>query len=370
MKKNIVISAVNIRSGGTLTILNDCLQYLDKNLSGKYNVIALVCDRSLLESTCNITYFEFSKSSGSYFYRIYYEYYYFNKISKLINPFLWFSLHDMTPKVKSEVQAVYCHNATPFYKIKKKDFFIDLKFSLFVLFYKYIYKINIKKNNFVVVQQEWLRNNFIEMYKVENCIVSHPNIKNDKIGFIAPAEKNKNKILFFYPSLSRSFKNFEVIFEAVKQLNKKRIAGFKVVVTIDGQENKYAKLIYEKYSDVKNIEFIGLQPRGRVYELYSESDCLIFPSKLETWGLPISEFKEFNKPIILADLPYAHETLGEYNQAKFFDPEKPDELSSYMEALICNRLAFVPHDQSTPSDPFARDWQELFDILLVGENIN
>ena len=34
-------------------------------------------------------------------------------------------------------------------------------------------------------------------------------------------------------------------------------------------------------------------------------DFLIFPSLLETWGLPISEFEQTNKKMILANLPYA-----------------------------------------------------------------
>ena len=36
MKKTIVISAINLRSGGTLSILNDCLEYLDKEISKVY----------------------------------------------------------------------------------------------------------------------------------------------------------------------------------------------------------------------------------------------------------------------------------------------------------------------------------------------
>jgi len=31
-------------------------------------------------------------------------------------------------------------------------------------------------------------------------------------------------------------------------------------------------------------------------------------------GMPITEFKATGKPILAADLPYAHETIGEYGQ--------------------------------------------------------
>ena len=40
--KKIVISAINLRSGGTFSILQDLLKYLDENLSISYEIIALV----------------------------------------------------------------------------------------------------------------------------------------------------------------------------------------------------------------------------------------------------------------------------------------------------------------------------------------
>ena len=123
MKRLIVISAVNVRSGGTLSILQDFLNYLDTSLASSYKIIALVHSKSLVSNTKNINYIEFPKSTSSYLYRLYYEYFYFYKLSKELNPYLWLSLHDMTPRVNASIQAVYCHNPTPFYKLTKKDFF-------------------------------------------------------------------------------------------------------------------------------------------------------------------------------------------------------------------------------------------------------
>ena len=48
--KTIVVSAVNIRKGGTLTILRDCLGYLSGLASGgEYRVVALVHKRELAD---------------------------------------------------------------------------------------------------------------------------------------------------------------------------------------------------------------------------------------------------------------------------------------------------------------------------------
>ena len=178
MKKLIVISAINFRSGGPLSILHDLLNYLDNSLTNSYRIIALVHSKSVTPNTKNISYIEFPKSTTSYLYRLYYEYIYFYKLSMKLEPYLWLSLHDITPRVNTSIQAVYCHNPSPFYKYKlrKKDFFLDLNFLFQNYFYKFIYRINIKRNNFVVVQQHWIKEEFKKMFDLKNIIVANPNV--------------------------------------------------------------------------------------------------------------------------------------------------------------------------------------------------
>lgn len=362
-RKVIVISAINIRSGGTLSILDDCLQYLDKELSSAYKIVALVHNKTILTKTNNIEFIEFPNSIKSYFYRLYYEYIYFKKLSKNLKPYLWLSLHDITPNVVADRRAVYCHNPSPFYKINFKEFFLDPKFAFFTCFYKYLYKINITKNDFVIVQQKWLKNEFIKLYRVKNIVVSNPNIE-----FSIQDEKaieKSDRTIFFYPAYPRVFKNFELICEAVSLIDSSYADKFKVILTIDGTENKYSKYIFNKYSKIDNIEFIGLQTREKVFEIYSKSDCLIFPSKLETWGLPISEFKTFNKPILAVDLPYARETVGDYNKVKFFSLNNPKELAGYMQNVIDDCLEYDITQNIREAELSLSSWKELFEILLT-----
>ena len=118
-----------------------------------------------------------------------------------------------------------------------------------------------------------------------------------------------NLFRFIFISLVRPFKNFEVICEAVRILNKKHPDGFEVVLTLNGTENRYAKWLYNKYKDTKNIRFTGLIPHEKIDEYYQISDCMIFPSKLRPGGCQFP-----NTPLttahIAADLPYAYETAA------------------------------------------------------------
>jgi glycosyltransferase involved in cell wall biosynthesis len=97
---------------------------------------------------------------------------------------------------------------------------------------------------------------------------------------------------------------------------------------------------------------------------YQRADCLIFPSKLETWGMPLTEFKSTGKPILAIDLPYAHETVGEYGQAAFFPPGGDIQLAAMMRAAVNHGRVFGPVRADQIAQPFAENWQELWKMLL------
>jgi glycosyltransferase involved in cell wall biosynthesis len=374
-KKKLIISGINLFEGGALSIIIDCLSYLnDSELIENFSIIALVHKKNLFDKSKynNISFIEFSKSRKSYLYRLYYEYYYFKKFAKKNNVNFWLSLHDITPSLGKNIpQAVYCHNPSPFHKVEKKDFFVEPIFFFFTLFYRFLYQINIKKNKFVIVQQHWIRNEFIKMFnlKQDNIIVSPPKVPR----FLLSEGNNDINTLdkecktFFYPTLARSFKNIEIICEAIKFLDEKDQNNLQIFITIDGTENSYSKRIYDKYKSLLAIKFIGRISREDVYAYYNVVDCLIFPSKLETWGLPITEFKQFNKPIFISDLPYAKETINGYEKINYFHPDDSVKLAELISNLLNENLTFSVSKEIEPTKPIANNWKELFDLLIYKE---
>jgi glycosyltransferase involved in cell wall biosynthesis len=237
---------------------------------------------------------------------------------------------------------------------------MDPVFGAFTLFYKYLYQINIHRNQFVVVQQQWLREQFSEIFRLDpgKILVAHP-----RISYQLLENQEQEKKVFFYPALPRVFKNHEIVCEAVKLLNTKGRTGFEVVFTTDGTENKYAEDLKERFGDTAHLVFAGLQPREKVFDWYRHACCLLFPSLLETWGLPISEFKQTGKPILLADRAYAHETLGTYDRALFFDPTDAVVLASKMESILDGTASFVNTTAVDVPQPMSNNWDEFFNII-------
>lgn len=365
IRKHIVISAVNIRKGGTLTVLRDCLRYLSSQHS--LQVTALVHSSNLIGLE-GIHYIEIPWSTKTWLHRLWCEYITMYKISKTLQPVdLWFSLHDTTPRVQARRQAVYCHTSFPFMKLKWRDWFMDVKIPLFRLLTRFAYKINVRRNNYLVVQQQWMRESLSRLikYPQEKIIVAPPAFSLPDIPNIPVQTESP---IFFFPATADCHKNFETLCRAAELLQDSMNAPpFKLVLTIDGTENRYAASIKSRFGHVRSIDFHGYMSKQELYEYYAKTTCLVFPSRIETWGLPISEFKPTGKPMILADLPYAHETAEGAKQVIFFPETQALTLAVYMYTLL-KKIAFgfiyetVPG--SLPKHPYANNWEHLFNLLL------
>lgn len=366
--KTIVVSAVNLRKGGTLTILRNCLEFLSGLVrTNEYKVVALVHKKNLAEYP-GIEYIEIPWTTKSWLLRLWCEYVTMYRISKQLSPvYLWLSLHDTTPNVRAERQAVYCHNPFPFYPWRWKELFLNYRIVCFAWFSRYIYQINLHRNFRVLVQQQWIRQRFVQMFHLsgEQIIVTLPAM-SVPILHVDKEEGISSIYTFLYPSYGDIHKNFELLCRATALLEKEIGKGrFKVVLTISGNENKYTRWLYSQWGKVTSLNFAGFMDRKRLYFTYAEADCLVFPSKVETWGLPISEYADFGKPMLLADLPYAHETAAGSKQTAFFALEDVEALKEYMKRLVFRDNSFlsrIPKQDIT--SPKSSSWKELFDLLL------
>lgn len=362
--RTIVLSGINLFEGGPLSIYYDCLKAINESGIWKDNeIIAFVHKKKLFEEYKEfVKIIEIPNSRKSYLNRFYYEFLYFFGFSRKKHIDIWISLHDITPRVKADKIYTYCHNPAPFAKKNILKSVYDWKFTVFSFFYKYLYRINIKSASALIVQQNWIRKEFFKMFPVENIIVARPDtVENSQ--FLDKSQGNRRKV-FLYVSYPRYFKNFEVLLEASERLERSGKSNFETWITIDGTENRYSKQLRKKYGHLKTVKWLGILPRNMVFQKYEYADFLIFPSLLETWGLSISEFKSTGKPMLLADLPYTHEALGEYDKAAFFNPYNVRALEKCMCEVLKGNMTFKKRKKMEIDEPYAENWEELFKMIL------
>lgn len=357
----LVISGVNLVEGGTLTVLRDCVAAAARVLP-EWRIVVMAHDPALI-TTSGVEVHAFPRVKSRWHRRVWLEWIGFKPLSRALDADLWLSLHDMTPRVHAKRQAVYCHNPAIFYRLSAREAFLEPKLLAFNLFYGALYGAFIRRNSQVIVQQQWLREEFRRRFGELPLVVAHP---SETVQREHGRMRTSSHHVFVYPALARVFKNMEVLGRAGEILRARGVDNFEIRLTLSGEENRYARWLRSRFAATPAVRFIGRQDAQQMQRLYAEATAVVFPSKLETWGLPITEAKNHGLPLLVADAPYARETVGTYNAVTFFAPDRAESLADEMQALINGTWAPQGNAGTQPSEPFAPDWPRLLLLLTDG----
>lgn len=362
--RKIVLSAINIYQSGMLTIAREFLRQLcatDAFARGEIEVTFFVHRAELYADLAQprVTFIEKPRSRQSWFARLFYEYVYFAAWSARREIDTWISLHDVSPTVRARRRMVYCHNPMPFYG-GALSWRYDAKLMLMKLFYSYVYRLNLNRNDAIIMQQQWMRDEFVRRYGCDarRVIVATPTEMSlsDDVDVTQPRHAPLHLI---YPTFPRQYKNYEVVLDAMRALTD---LPLKLALTFDGSENAYAQSLVQRYADLTNVRFSGFLTRAQMDALYADADAMVFASKSETWGLPLSEFRRTRKPIFAADLPYAHEALSGYS-AGYFAADDAPALAMLLRAFVTRGAYPFTKHVTTYAPPHARNWRELMQLL-------
>lgn len=311
---NILIYDVAASSSGALSVLQEF--HRTYSASADNNKYFFVISTPELAETDNIKVLRYPWIKKSWFHRLFFEYIYTLKIIDNYNISEILSLQNITIPNTKLPQTLYLHQPLPFVE-HRFSFFSNKKFWVYQNIIAIMIKHSVKKANKVIVQTNWMKKACvakcgIDSKKVEVQIppIDTSNIKN----YLGTAKSRKT---FFYPATSLNYKNHITLFEACKILIDQGINDFNIILTIKGNENKLAESLYSFAKQNKlPIEFRGAIPRKEVFYIYSKS-VLVFPSYIETFGLPLLEARLSNTPIIVADTEFAREILNNYKYVSF-----------------------------------------------------
>ena len=322
----IVVNDIAASSGGALSILKSFYNYLIKTEIGKKNEWIFLLSDKYIEEKDNIRVFVLDKIKKNWLSRLKFDLYSGKKIISKLEPDILFSLQNTIVFGLKCPQVLYMHQSIPFQKIKKFSFFKNEERILAI--YQHIIsrliKKSIQKADKTVVQTKWIRDKVIETTGISphKIIDALPSIED-----YTKHKKNKlfNKYDFFYPAAKILYKNHQCIYDACAILSKKGIKDYHISLTIEGNRSG------------DNIFYLGKIPFELVLEKYNTS-TLIFPSYIETVGLPLLEARQMGTIILSSDCPFSREVLDGYENVYFFDPFKPQQLARLMEKVIAGQI--------------------------------
>lgn len=324
--KRIMVFDVPAESGGALSVLYD---FYNEYKADKNNEYIFVISKPELLETENVKVLRYPWIKNSWFHRLFFDHYIAPYLIRKYKVDEVISLQNIIVPHTNVRQTVYVHNSLPF---------ADYRFSIFEdrllwvyqnILSKCIFK-SIKKASKVIVQTKWMKEACVNKLKVGEMRIDvlYPNIDiKIKKKFI---KSNVSLSTFFYPASEAVFKNHKIIVEACLKLKKAGVENYKVVFTLEGNENSTLRTLYKTVKEHKlPVYFIGDLSREEVFEYYSKS-VLVFPSYIETVGLPLLEAQMHETPIIVSDCNFSREILKGYENAYYFDPFNECELFQKM----------------------------------------
>lgn len=313
-----------------------------------------VCD---LAQHDRIEYIQPALPKNSWLARMYWEAFGLRRFQGATASDVFLSLQSSGCNVASDHKLVYCHNPLPFANFSWRTWLTYRRLWVLKLVYSFLYRFTITPEYTVIVQHDWMRDIFGERYSQRRTVVAWPDVLGEN-SLSKTREAIPRPFTMFYPTGAYFYKNVELVCEAAAILAKD-YTDFELVITLDGSENTYASRLVKHYGKFHQIRFVGNLSTRAMDQQYRVSDLLLFPSLLETWGLPLSEAKAYGLPILAADLPYAHETIGIYDRAAFIDPYDATTLANRI--LGCWRGDW-PLERVTwpkPASPFLEGWHAL-----------
>jgi len=223
------------------------------------------------------------------------------------------------------------------------------KIELKTILYKFC--IILQKNSNFIVQTDLVRSKFIELFSLEydrvhtvwpgidTSYVKDDSVLSDELKEFKG--EHRMAIIPYYDTYAEH-KNFKVILDNIDFFYNK---GFRVVVTSDRLTD----------FDSDKIFFIGSLSKDKLFTLYSYCDIMLFPSKVETIGLPIFEFISFNKLCFVQEAKYSNYFVNKY------------AISRFVRLIDFNALSDVKFDSSNSIvnvDPklFMHEWAKIEDL--------
>lgn len=232
--------------------------------------------------------------------------------------------------------------------------------------YKYIYPFFVKStlsaNTDVVVQIPFIKRGAVRRFKCnpDKVHVMFPDVEKIDIEKIDAHEFENGLFHFVYPASSAPYKEHRTLVNAVAVLKSKNAAlAERIRVHLTLREDVYPTLY--KYIEGHNLcqqfVFDGGMPHEQLLTFYKGSCGLLFPSIIETLGLPLLEAAAFGLPIIAADLDYAREVMGDYEGVRFagcYDYEKW--------ATEIERVCAAPQKYRSLK-PIDSSWKDFFALI-------
>lgn len=319
----LAVSCIKFLRGGPIKILEEFIYEIDQRASeSHYTNIIVFVNHGVPPISYSSTKIKFIKVSKFYtlnhFTRFFWEFIASNYLVRKYSIDRWFSLHDVSTAPFSGIKrAVYVHSPMMFIRPKIDWLIHSRQEFIFSLIYPLLMRYFVASDDLVIVQQKWFAEQLKRKYLGKNAfIISHPRtvFTSDKSLDAVTGEEIRDT--FFYPSLVRSFKSHDFLLKIAIENPE---LTFLITSSGDGG-TRLERRLFKKFGHLNNVRWLGYLSQDEMTKAYKQAEYVIFPSEIETWGLPLTEARIFNKRIIVFEgCHYFNGPLNGYDKTYVFE---------------------------------------------------
>jgi len=348
----IVVNDIAASYGGALTILRQFYEYIRGHDSD--NEWIFILSEPHIEETDRIKVLLRPDIKASGLKKLLFDLFTGRYYIDSLEPDVVLSLQNIITFGVKAPQLTYIHQSIPFadarrFSLLKRD---ERATAVYQRLIGRIIKASAQYADGVIVQTEWMREAVAEQSRTGKAkiIAARPDIPPlpDASRYIP-----FNGSSFFCPTNGEVYKNIGAVTAACRALRREGITDFRVALTLEqGSVND------------PNIDCIGYQDRVGMAHRYASS-VLLFPSYIETIGLPLAEARRFGAPIIAADRRYARETLEGYDNAYYFDPFAPCGPAELMKSAVMGEMQRTDvNTENKQTPPAESGWKKVYEYIL------
>ena len=322
----IAVVCLACRSGGGLTILQDLFSFASANC-GSHEWLFVLSDQKLLSNNTNVHVKRTTAAYRGIASRIAAEFTSGRTAINHFEPDIVLSLQNVdTPARGRRPLAIYMHQALPFADatfspFKRSERSIAIRQTLL----GFLIRRSVARAQVTFVQTQWIAD-------AVSKACPYTNVKN--IGYrlphapTLPEQTPQRTTCFVYPASGAIYKDHITLHRAVKLWHSWEPNVGKVVLTL--AQDTFERVVGSLTADeARWYDFVGNVPAEVLAEIYANS-ILVFPSYLETLGLPLYEARAHGCRIVAADTAHAREALAEYQLVHYTAPQSPRDLANAM----------------------------------------
>jgi len=142
----------------------------------------------------------------------------------------------------------------------------------------------------------------------------------------------------FLPAAPERHKNIETLVRSVRHLDDPRLEVWLGGASeADPEHAGRLRSLAREEGVAERVRFLGRLPREDVARCYEGARAVVFPSKLESFGLPLLESLSVGVPLVASDIPVCREIAAD--AALYFAADDPVALARSVHELRANSAA-------------------------------